>query len=329
MASAKGVRSAYWLGIDLGGTNIKAGVVDDEGRPLGRASIPTEPQHGGEKGVRQISEAAGIALSEAGLALDDVAAIGIGSPGPMDLKQQVLINPHNLPGWWNMPLANMVGEALGKRAVLQNDANAAAFGEYWVGAGKGCRSMVQFTLGTGVGCGIVIGGRILEGEHSHGGESGHLRIALVHPRRNGTGLYGSLEAYASATAVVERTEEALALGQPSVLGEDKRGTLTSKRIFDAAAAGDELAGRIVEETAFYLAIGAVNLMHTIDPDMVVYSGGMIAAGEGFLERIREHVRQNALPVPAEKTEVLFAKLGADAGFIGAAGCARTKFGTSR
>jgi glucokinase len=215
--------------------------------------------------------------------------------------------------------------------VLQNDANAAAYGEFWAGVGKDVNSLVQFTLGTGIGCGIVIDGKILEGEHSHGGEAGHQRIALENPRLNSTGLYGSLEAYASATAVVDRIMEALDAGERSALGDHiaKGDRLTAKLIFDVAASGDALAERIVDETAFYLAIGAVNLMHIIDPDVVCFSGGMIAAGTAFLERIRRYVRENALQVPGEKTLIAYAKLGTDSGFIGAAGCARSKFGTSR
>lgn len=321
----------FYLGVDLGGTNIKAGVVDDMGHPLSSVSRPTDAQHGPDEGVQRICQTARAAVLEAKLTLEQIKAVGVGSPGPMDLKEQIIINPHNLPGWLNLPLARLVGENLGLLAVLQNDANAAAYGEYWVGAGKGCHSMVQFTLGTGIGCGIVIGGQILEGEHSHGAEAGHQRIALDNPRRNATGLYGSLEAYASASAVAERTREAMA-GDPTtklhaLLAAGQ--TLTSKLIFDLAAGGDKLCQRIVDETALYLAIGAVNLMHIIDPDIVVFSGGMIAAGAPFLEQIRHYVRENALPVPAEKTKILYAKLGTDAGFIGAAGCARSKFGTSR
>lgn len=321
----------FFLGVDLGGTNIKAGVVDDNGFALSRVSRPTEAEKGPEIGVQRICQTAREAVLEAGLTLDDIVALGVGSPGPLDLKEQLVINPHNLPGWLNIRLARLVGERLGLPAILQNDANAAAYGEYWVGAGAKAHSMVMYTLGTGIGCGIIINGRLLEGEHSHGAEAGHQRIALDNPRYNTTGLYGSLEAYASATAVVERTREALAdqtlESSLRSLAESGDG-LTCKVIFEAAAAGDALAADIVDKTAFYLAIGAVNLMHIIDPDIVVFSGGMIAAGEPFLQQIRKYVRENALEVPAEKTEIVYATLGTDAGFIGAAGCARSKFGTS-
>lgn len=328
-AKKSSARPVY-LGVDLGGTNIKAGVVDDDGKPLSRHDMPTEADKGPEEGVRRICETAREAVRQAGLTMKDIHSVGVGSPGPLDLKTQIVINPHNLPGWINLPLAARVGQELKLPAVLQNDANAAAYGEYWAGAGRGVHSLVQFTLGTGIGCGIVIGGRILEGEHSHGAESGHMHIAIEHRRYNATGLYGTLEAYASATAVVARTQEALASGEHSSLSALKATgePLTSKAIFDAAHGGDELAQRIVDRTAFYLALGAVNLMHTIDPNVVVFSGGMIAAGERFLEQIRSYVKENALPVPAAQTRILYAELGTDAGFIGAAGCARSKFAIS-
>lgn len=331
MVDAHNSIGPFYLGVDLGGTNIKAGVVDDRGRPLSSVSRPTEAQNGPEEGVQRICQTARTAVLESKLTLEDIQAVGVGSPGPMDLKEQIIINPHNLPGWLNLPLAKLVGEHLGLPAVLQNDANAAAFGEFWVGAGRECDSMVQFTLGTGIGCGIVIDGKILEGQHSHGGEAGHQRIALENPRRNDTGLYGSLEAYASATAVVERAREALATGTASRLNDKLAAgqKLTSKLIFDVAEEKDELCQKIVDDTALYLAIGAVNLMHIVDPDMIVFSGGMIAAGQPFLDKIRKYILENALPVPGEKTKVIYAELGEDAGFIGAAGCARSRFATSR
>jgi glucokinase len=192
--------------------------------------------------------------------------------------------------------------------------------------------MVLFTLGTGVGGGIVHFDRVVEGEHSHGAELGHMKIEMTSPRLCGCGGRGCLEAYASATAVVQRAREALAADgsksslHPLAKSED---ALTARAIFLAAAAGDALAEKIVEETAYYLAVGAANMLHIIDPDLIVYGGGMIAAGEGFLEHIRRHVRELALPVPAQKAQIRYAQLGSDAGFIGAAACARHLYRNGR
>src|SRR5205085_1330584 len=198
--------------------------------------------------------------------------------------------------------------------AFQNDANAAAFGEFWAGAGKDVHSMVLFTLGTGVGGGIIIGDLVLEGEHSHGAELGHMKIEMTNPLQCGCGRWGCLEAYASATAVVKRALDALAQKRTkSTLAalRDKEGGLTARAIFDAAKAGDSLAGKIVDDTAYYLAVGAMNMMHTIDPDMVAFAGGMTAAGKPFLQRIRGYVKELAFPVPAKKTTICYAQLGND------------------
>ena len=207
-----------------------------------------------------------------------------------------------------MPVRQHVEAVFKVPVAFQNDANAAACGEYWAGAGRGTRSMGLFTLGTGIGGGIILDGRVVEGQHSHGAELGHLKIELTRPRLCGCGKRGCLEAYASAIAVVKRTREALAEdgGRSSLHALlQTRPELTARDVFTAAAAGDALADRIVEETAFYLALGASNLMHTIDPDVVVFAGGMTAAGESFLARIRRHVHEVAFPVPAERTQVRF------------------------
>jgi glucokinase len=312
----------YYVGLDVGGTSMKAGVVDDSGQPRSSVILPTEAHRGQEFGLARMCETIRAAVREAGLGLSEVAAIGVATPGTMDIPAGMILDPPNLKPWQNVPVQRHVHTAFGLPTAFQNDANAAALGEYWAGAGRGARSMVLFTLGTGVGGGIVLGGRVLTGEHSHGAELGHSRIEMTNPRQCGCGRWGCLEAYASATAVVKRAREALARdGGRSVLHR-LDGDLTARGVFEAAAAGDALAESLVEETAFYLAVGSVNMMHTIDPDMIVFGGGMTAAGEGFLARIRHHVRQLAFPVCAAHTQVRFAELGGDAGFIGAAACGR-------
>jgi glucokinase len=315
----------HYVGVDVGGTTMKGGVVDDNGKPLSAVTLPTEAAKGQEHGLRQMAETVRQAAKAAGLGLEQIAAIGVATPGTMDIPGGLILDPPNLKPWRNVPVRQYIQDTFHLPTAFQNDANAAAYGEFWVGAGKDVHSLVLFTLGTGIGCGIIIGDLIIEGEHSHGAEVGHMKIELTNPRQCGCGRWGCLEAYASATAVVKRTREALqADGGRSALHALLKpgGDFESKSIFEVAADGDALAQKIVEDTAFYLAVGAMNMMHTIDPDMIVFSGGMIAAGEPFLERIRHHVRQLAFPVPAAKTQIRYALLGGDAGFIGAAACAR-------
>ncbi len=314
-----------YVGLDVGGTTMKAGVVDDDGQVLGHATFPTEPEKGQVYGLGVMAQTILQAVANARVRMADIAAIGVATPGTMDLKTGYILDPPNLKPWQNVPVRDFIAKTLGKPTAFQNDANAAAMGEYWMGAGKGVSSLVMFTLGTGVGGGVIVFGKVLEGEHSHGGELGHIKIEMTQPRLCGCGKRGCLEAYASATAVVKRATEALAEdGGRSKLHRwpTADGELTAKDVFDAADAGDELAQHIVDRTAFYLAVGASSVMHVIDPNVVVFGGGMIAAGEAFLQRIQKYVHDVAFPVPAQKCLLRYAQLGSDAGFIGAAACAR-------
>jgi glucokinase len=313
----------HYLGIDLGGTNIKSGVVDDDGRVLSFVKISTEVELGAEAGLDRLAEAGRLAVEASGVSWDRIAGVGLGSPGTMDIQAGLLIEPPNLPGWENLPIRNRLAERLGKPVVFQNDGNAAAFGEYWIGAGRGVHSLVMFTLGTGIGGGIVIDGLIHEGRHSHGAECGHIIIEMDNGRICSCGGEGHLEGYASATALVKRAHEALEQGDtPSRLRQVAPEALTSRAIAEAAAAGDPLADRLMKDTARYLAVGAVSLMHTIDPDLILFGGGMINAGQPLLDEIRRHVLRMAFPIPAAKTRIEFARLGEEAGFVGAAGWAR-------
>lgn len=321
------VRAPFYLGIDLGGTFIKSGVVDDDGRPISSVSVETNPLRGPEQGLLTLAEAGRRAVAAAGLTLGDIAAVGLGSPGTLDLGRGMLIDPPNLPGWINVPIRDRLSELLGKPTAFQNDGNAAAFGEYWAGAGRDTRSLVLFTLGTGIGCGIVNEGRLLEGRHSNGAECGHLIVQMENARQCPCGGVGHLEAYASATALVKRAQEALVDDRSSTLRDAlESDTLTSRVIAEAAGQGDPLARQLIRETGRYLAVGAICLMNTIDPDLILFGGGMVAAGTILLDAIREHVRTLAFPVRNALARIEFAQLGSDAGFIGAAGCGRAAFG---
>jgi glucokinase len=317
----------YFVGVDVGGTSIKGGVVDDTAAVLSTVNLPTEAHLGQEHGLEQMARTVREAVAAAGLTLEQVAAIGVATPGTMDIPAGLILDPPNLKPWKNVPVRDSIHQTFGLPTAFQNDANAAAYGEFWAGAGKDVHSLVMFTLGTGIGGGIIIGDLVVEGEHSHGAELGHMKIEMTNPRQCGCGRWGCLEAYASATSVVKRTHDALAgYAGPTKLREavEKGGpqALTAEIVFNAAKEKDPLADRLVEETAYYLAIGAMNLMHSIDPDMIVFTGGMIETGEWFLERIKWHVQRLAFPVPAAKTQIRYAQLGTDAGFIGAAACGR-------
>jgi glucokinase len=323
-----GTVERYYVGLDVGGTTMKAAVVGDDGRPLtSPVVLPTRPERGQEAGLETMCETIRRAIAAAGLSLDRITAIGVATPGLMDIRAGVILDPPNLKPWKNVPVREHIRKVFDKPTAYQNDANAAAYGEFWGGAARGCRSMVLFTLGTGIGGGIIINNQIIEGEHSHGGELGHLRIALPDEGRLcGCGARGCLEAYASATAVVRRTREALAAWRGSTRLRDyytaTDAELTTRVIFELAEDGDELARQIVEETAFYLALGATAVIAVVDPEIIVFGGGMAEAGAGFCARIDTYIRRFGLPHPSRQVRVALAELGADAGVIGAAGCAR-------
>src|SRR6202045_2438532 len=188
--------SPLYVGLDVGGTSMKAGVVDDSGAPLSAVSLPTEAHRGQEFGLERMCETIRAAAARSGVGMEQIAAIGVATPGTMDIPAGMILDPPNLKPWLNVPVRQHVADAFGKPTAFQNDANAAAFGEYWSGAGKGDRSMVLFTLGTGIGGGIILFDRVIEGEHSHGAEIGHMKIEMTTPRLCGCGGRGCLEAYA-------------------------------------------------------------------------------------------------------------------------------------
>jgi glucokinase len=326
-------RPPIFVGVDLGGTSIKIGVVDDLGRTLGWTSIPTDAAGGAEEAMRRTGQAIQSLLGRVGLRPGQIARVGLGSPGTMDIPAGMLVDPPNLPGWIGFPIRDRLSQECGLPVSFANDAAAAAYGEYWIGSGKSLPSLVMLTLGTGIGCGIIIREVSVDGEHSHGAEGGHIIIDCREDARIcSCGQPGHLEAYASALAVIRRTQEALESGRPSSLaGRMAAGeVLTPLLLAKEAEAGDELSLEIVLETARYLGVGVTSLMHTIDPSGVVLGGAMnfggreSPLGRRFIERIREEVRRRAFPVLVSKTTIEWASLGADAGYIGAAGIARAE-----
>lgn len=321
----------YFVGVDIGGTNIKVGIVDDSGKTLAFCKTKTEVVKGVETGIQNIYHAIQDVLSDCKFTMDDVKAIGIATPGTMDIPGGKLVDPPNLPTWKDFPIRQVICDHYsGKKTILQNDANAAAYGEYWVGGAQKVQSLVFWTLGTGIGCGIIIDEMIIEGRHSHGGECGHMIIQMTNGRLCDSGQYGTLEAYAGAKSLVRRCQEQLDSGRASSLNERlQEGTkLTPLLIAQEAEQKDELSNELIMDSAMYLGVGTTTLMHTIDPDMVLFGGAATfggknsALGQSFMNRIREEVKIRAFSVPYENTIIDFATLGSDAGYIGAAGCAR-------
>ncbi len=324
-------RRPLYVGVDLGGQSVKLGLVDDLGQTLGRSQIPTDVDGGPDDGVRRIALAVTALIEDAGANGTEVAAVGLATPGTMDIPAGMLLEPVNFPSWRQYPIRDSLQRAVQMDVTYTNDATAAAYGEYWVGTGRQYNSLVLLTLGTGIGGGIILGDQPVDGEHSHGGECGHIIIdSHDDARLCGCGQRGHLEAYASATAVTKRLAEELSAHPDSSLHARKAAgdVLTPKVLAEEAERGDAWALQLIQETARYLGVGVVSLMHTLDPAAVVLGGAMTFGGaahplgQRFLAWVREEVQRRAFPVLAHSTVVDFASLGSHAGYVGAAGIAR-------
>jgi len=330
LIAVEDAKTPLFAGIDVGGTNIKIGLVDDLGRTLAYHTVPTQSDRGPEDAAKRMGEGVRQVVEQAGAEKEGVVHVGLATPGPLDLKTGMLLTPGNLPGWWNFPIRDRVSEHCHLPVRYANDANAAAYGEFWSGTASEFHSMVLLTLGTGVGGGIVVGDTLIEGAHGCGSECGHILIdSSPDARRDSLDKAGSLEAYCGAYAVVDRTNDLLEAGRESSLAKIREGgEITPLDISKAAEAGDGLAREVVMQTAHYLSLGIVTLIHTIDPDSVVLGGAMTFGGAGhplgeeFLQRIRDVVRPRLLDTLREVLQIEFAQLSGDAGYIGAAGLAR-------
>ena len=315
--------SKLFLGIDLGGTNIKAGIFNENMDLIKKGSSATNPEKGAAAVVDNIGDLAEHIIADAGNSMDDIIAIGIGSPGPVNLREGIVVAAPNIPAFRNTPLRKMVRKRLGKPTVMENDANAACWGEHVIGAGKGVDNMIFFTLGTGIGGGIISNGEIVHGYADDAAELGHI---IIYPdgRLCACGQRGCVEAYASANSTVSRAIDAVRDGKQSSLTKllDENGTITCKDIYDAAASSDQLAVSITDGTARALGLLCVGLLHTTGPRRIVFAGGMIAAGKPLLNKIQHYFDMYIWPMKEEALEICFATLGADAGIIGNAALAQ-------
>jgi len=306
------------IGVDLGGTNIKVGLVTAEGEVVRRHRVTTEAHHGPQAVADRICQACRDLLTAAGEGPGTVSGVGVGSPGTIDMDNGVVLFSPNLDGWNDVPLRRMVEDGLAMRCVVDNDANVAALAEQWVGAGQGSGSLVLLTLGTGIGGGIVLDGRIWHGGNGVAGEVGHMSINPDGPLC-GCGNRGCLEAYASATAMVRRMREAIEAGTPTTLAA-RKDELTAALIHGAAVAGDAAARENIEQTGRYLGLGVSNLMHILNPEAIAFSGGVTAAGEMLLEPVRREVEWRTLEASRRNVRISISALTQDAGLIGAARC---------
>ncbi len=294
-----------YAGIDVGGTNVKLGLTDERCRVLARASIATDAQSGPAECVKRI--AASLNQMRKGRPIRAACA---GVPGPLDARRTMLVKAVNMPAWRRVPFPALLTRALGVPSHMENDANCAGLGEYAGGAGRGAHCMVLYTLGTGVGGGIVIGGKLWAGHNGGAGELGHMSIDPRGPVC-GCGQRGCVEVYASATALMRQYRE---------LG-GRRAT-TARDVF---ASREAAARRAVDASARALGTGVAAMLHVLHPDIIVLSGGM-AAGRGLLQIVRKEVRRRVFPLYLQGLRIVRGTLGDDAGWVGAAMVARERTG---
>ena len=304
----------YVFGIDLGGTTAKLGLFTVEGELLDKWEIPTRPENGGENILPDLAGALKAKMAEKGIAAGDVKGAGLGVPGAV-LEDRYVKPCVNLNGWGG-DVAGQLSEMCGFPVKAANDANVAALGEMWQGGGKGSDNVVFVTLGTGVGGGIIIGGKLLSGVHGAAGEIGHLKVRAYESESCGCGKHGCLEQYASATGIVrEANRRLIGLSTPSVLRELEK--VTAKDVFDCAKKGDSLALDVVELFGQCLGRALANVSCVCDPEVFVIGGGVSAAGQIILDVVQKNFVANAFPA-SESTRFELAKLGNDAGIYGSA-----------
>ena len=308
----------YVVGIDIGGTNIVAGTVAEDGSELlGLVSEPTFPEQGADAVLARI-----VKLTKASMAAargKEIAGIGIGSPGPLDTKTGVVLLTPNL-GWTNFPLRDRLTQALGLPATLDNDANCAIFGEWWRGAARGADYVVGLTIGTGIGGGIVLGGQVYRGASDIAGEIGHMTIDST-GRLCKCGNYGCLEAYSSGPAIAARAVEGIRPGTDTSLPKYVNGDLskiTAQLVYEAAHDGDDYAREVVKDTAKFLGAGVASLINIFNPEVVVVCGGVTLAGDRLFEPLRAEVRRRAFKPATDVCRIVPGELTGTAGVYGAA-----------
>ena len=316
----------WMIGVDLGGTNIVGVLPIDggNGNVLALKSEPTDAERGAkyvvDKIVLLIEEARAEVVAEHGGTRTDFAGIGIGAPGPLNRATGTVIQSPNL-GWRNFPLRDLISNAVNLPAVLDNDANCATYGEWWLGAGRNVDTLIGLTLGTGIGGGIVLNGEIFHGVSDAAGEIGHMTIG-ANGRKCPCGNYGCLEAYASGPAIARRAIEGLEAGVESLLADlvsDRLEQITAATVYEAAIHGDPYANEVMRETAKFLGAGVANVINIFNPDMIVISGGVTKAGDHLFVPLRSEVRRRAFKSALDACQICPAQLPGTAGVIGAAG----------
>ena len=311
----------YTIGIDLGGTNIVASVVDDDYNIIGTSKTPTNSPRSADEIFDDIADVCEEAVKTAGLTMEDIDSVGMGTPGTVN--QDGIIEFANNLAFNNVPARTMLAKRINKpeeKVVIENDANCAALGEAYAGCGNGAKDFVAVTLGTGVGSGVIIGGKIVNGVNYAGGECGHM-VIVVDGEQCSCGRKGCWEAYASATALIRQTKKAMEEYPDSLMHKlaKEEGKVSGRTAFDAMRLGDIAGIKVVDDYIKYVACGLINIVNALQPEIICIGGGICNEGETLMKPLRRFVQSERYSIHSKiQTKIVKAELGNDAGVIGAA-----------
>ncbi len=306
------------IGIDVGGTNVKIALVNDEGKILYSNSVPTRAEMGYEYTVNNIKQAIYDLLKETKLESKDIQGIGFGFPGQVDYKAGIVRNAPNIPGWVEIPIAKIFEDEFHIPTRVDNDVRCAALGELNYGAGKGCENLICITVGTGIGSGLVVNGKLVRGASNAAGEIGHIKLQMNGGPICGCGDTGCLEAFASGPAIVALAEDYIKGGKSTKYRELANGApITPYIVCEAAKAGDPVAQRIFTIIGEYIGIGMASVVNLLNPEKIIIGGGVADAGEYLLNPLSETLKKRAMKIAGETVKIVHAELGNTAGVIGA------------
>ena len=311
----------YTIGIDLGGTNIVASVVDDDYNIIGTSKTPTNAPRSADEIFDDIADVCEEAVKAAGLTMEDIDSVGMGTPGTVN--QDGVIEFANNLAFNNVPARTMLAKRINKpeeKVFIENDANCAALGEAYAGCGNGAKDFVAVTLGTGVGSGVIIGGKIVNGVTYAGGECGHM-VIVVDGEQCSCGRKGCWEAYASATALIRQTKKAMEEYPDSLMHKlaKEEGKVSGRTAFDAMRLGDIAGIKVVDDYIKYVACGLINIVNALQPEIICIGGGICNEGETLMKPLRRFVQSERYSIHSKiQTKIVKAELGNDAGVIGAA-----------
>lgn len=307
----------YKIGVDVGGTNIKVALVDKKGNIVYSNTVPTRAEMGYEYTISNMKQAIYELMKETKTSKEVIEGIGFGFPGQVDCERGIVRLAPNIPGWVNVPIASIIEEEFGITTKIDNDVRCAALGELNFGAGKGCQNLICITVGTGIGSGLIINGKLVRGASNAAGEIGHIKLQMQGGPICGCGDTGCLEAFASGPSIVAMAEQYILGGKSTKYRELANPDITPYVVAEAAKQGDTVAKRIFEIIGEYIGIGMASVVNLLNPEKIVIGGGVADAGDLLIEPIKRTLKERAMPIQAEAVEIVSAELGNTAGVIGA------------